>query len=303
MDRNQKSAVCWILSDSFILSLMLLLGGILGKSVSPFQVVFLVNAMAAIAAIALFSKGQWENIRPTNMSLHVFRGALGVSSTVCLFYALQYLSLAEVTAINFFVPLITSVLSVYIFKEKPKHYVYGAIVLNLAGVLLMLSPKLLNEVGNSESPLTGLAFSLCAVTALVIYNVNLKRIGNAEKVIPQMVFGPLYSALLLLPVMYFVWTPLDTGSWLLIMVYGALLITKLAARFFAFNKSDLSKLMPLEYAQILFSSILGYFFLNQTQSVLGLVGIALIVLSSVSHLLFMHFENKQINDSSLGGSQ
>ena len=136
----------------------------------------------------------------------------------------------------------------------------------------------------------GLIFALSAVAILVIYNINLKKIGNAEKVVPQMVFAPLYSAIILLPVAIFVWKPLDTNSALLIMLYGGLLITKLAARFFAFNKSDLSKLMPLEYAQILFSSILGYIFLQQTQTLLGITGIVLIVLSSIAHVLFMHFE-------------
>lgn len=290
MASKESTAVIWMLSDSFILSVMLLIGGFLGKSISPFQVVFLVNVMAAFAAIALFSKGKWENIKPQQMKLHIFRGLLGVSSTICLFYALQYLSLAEVTAINFFVPLITSILSVFIFREKPKAYVYIAIILNLAGVMMLLSPKLMASQVTQQNLYLGLIFTLSAVAILVIYNINLKKIGNAEKVVPQMVFAPLYSAVILLPVAIFVWKPLDTTSVLLIMLYGGLLVTKLAARFFAFNKSDLSKLMPLEYAQILFSSILGYIFLQQTQTLLGVAGIVLIVLSSLAHVLFMRFE-------------
>lgn len=290
MDNRQSIAIFWILSDSFILSLMLLIGGFLGQSISPFQVVFLVNVIAAFVAITLFSKGKWDNIKPQKMELHIFRGMLGVSSTVCLFYALQYLSLTEITAIKFFVPLITSILSIFIFKEKPKTYIYIAIMLNLAGVIMMLYPKLTVDQEAQTSPFIGLIFALSAVTVLVIYNINLKKIGNAERVVPQMVFGPLYSAIILLPVTIFVWKPLDTSSWILIGLYGGLLITKLAARFFAFNKSDLSKLMPLEYAQILFSSILGYIFLHQTQTPLGMAGIILIVLSSFSHILFMYLE-------------
>lgn len=278
-------AMLWKLLDSFILSVLLLLGTLLAKDSNPLQVVFLVNLLAATFAVVCCSNGQWERIKPSKPHLHFLRGLLGVSSTVCLLWALQYLHFAEVTAIGFLTPALTAVLALWLFGEQKRWTDFIVLILNLLGVLLILSPYLLTPTESaSQQSWLGIAFSLMAVVLLVIYNINLKKIGEQDSVVAQMVFGPLCSACLLLPLMYWWWQPLSLQAWGLLGLYGALLTIKLAARYWSFQQSQLSRLMPLEYSQMLFSAGLGYVFLQQSLGALAIAGIVVILCSSLAHL-------------------
>ncbi|HEH9402063.1 TPA: DMT family transporter [Aeromonas sobria] len=278
-------AMLWKLLDSFILSVLLLLGTLLAKDSNPLQVVFLVNLLAATFAIICCSHGQWQRIKPSKPSLHFIRGLLGVTSTVCLLWALQYLHFAEVTAIGFLTPALTAVLALWLFGEQKRWTDFIVLALNMVGVFLILSPYLSSPADMSDqNSWIGILFSLLAVLLLVIYNINLKKIGEQDTVVAQMVFGPLCSACLLLPLMYWWWQPLSLQAWGLLGLYGALLTVKLAARYWSFQQSQLSRLMPLEYSQMLFSAALGYLFLGQSLGALAIAGILVILCSSLTHL-------------------
>ena len=294
---NRLIGGAWMLTDALIMSLLLLVGGILSSQTNPLQVVFVVNTLAALFALIIFSKGRWIYIRPNKPRLHLYRGLLGVCSTSCIFWALQQLTLIEVTAINFLVPILTSLASVFLFKEKPQIAIFISLFVSLLGVLLILYPDFSQrDVATNRDIYKGLLFSSGAVITLVVYNINLKNIGNQEKVIPQMIFGPAFSALILLPVVIDLWKPLNPMAWRLAALYGLLLMLKLAVRFWAFQKSDVLFLMPFEYSQMLFSSLLGYFFLAQGISIYSIAGMFL-VFSSNAFLFRSQFAK---SGSSLG---
>ncbi len=278
-------AMLWKLLDSLILSVLLLLGAVLATESNPLQVVFLVNLLAASFALLFCSGGQWQRIKPAKPALHLIRGVLGVSSTVCLLSALQYLQVAEVTAISFLTPALTAVLAIRLLGEPIRRSDVLVLVFSMVGVFLMFVPELTETteaMGQQRWP--GVLFCLLAVLLLVIYNLNLKKIGEQDTVVAQMVFGPCCSAVLLLPLMYWWWQPLSLQAYGLLLLYGALLTVKLAARYWSFRLSPLSQLMPLEYSQLLFSAGLAYLLLGQSLGRVAMVGMLLIMASSLIHM-------------------
>jgi drug/metabolite transporter (DMT)-like permease len=278
-------AMLWKLLDSLILSVLLLLGTVLATEVNPLQVVFLVNLLAATFALLFCSGGQWQRIKPAKPALHLIRGVLGVSSTVCLLSALQYLQVAEVTAISFLTPACTAVLAIRLLGEQIRRSDVLVLVCSLVGVLLMLVPELTETTqAMDQQRWPGILFCLLAVLLLVIYNLNLKKIGEQDTVVAQMVFGPFCSAALLLPLMYWWWQPLSWQACGLLLLYSALLTVKLAARYWSFRLSPLSQLMPLEYSQLLFSAGLAYLLLGQSLGWVAMAGMLLIMASSLIHL-------------------
>ena len=62
-----------MLTDALMMSLLLLVGGILSSQTNPLQVVFVVNTLAALFALIIFSKGRWIHIRPNKPRLHLYR--------------------------------------------------------------------------------------------------------------------------------------------------------------------------------------------------------------------------------------
>ncbi len=275
----------WKVLDSALLSIMLMIGALLGGAVTPFQSVFIINALTAAIAVIAFSKGQWSRIRPRYWALHVKRGILGVVSTVCLFYALRHLDLAEITAIGFLHPALTSLMSAWLLGESFRRLDMVVLVASLAGVGLMLLPSIqLNHLAGARNAMIGVGLAMGSVTALVAYNLNLKVIGEKETVLAQMVWGPVASAVLLMPAAVLLWATVPVQSLAAIVVYAALLVVKLAARYWAFRGARLTAIMPLEYSQLIFSAILGYLFLGESIHLVSGLGMVLLVATNALHI-------------------
>ncbi len=129
------------------------------------------------------------------------------------------------TAISFLTPALTAVLAIRLLGEQICRSDVLVLVFSLVGVLLMLVPEFIETTQTMDQQRwPGIFFCLLVVVLLVIYNVNLKKIGEQDTGYrSHMVFGPCCSAALLLPLMYWWWQPLSLQACGLPPLYSALL--------------------------------------------------------------------------------
>ncbi|WP_317202078.1 DMT family transporter [Janthinobacterium sp.] len=281
MQNKNLGGICWMVLDAMIMSLILLCGKVLGEQgYHPLQIIFIATALAALLNTALFSRGQWGAIRPQRPMLHVRRAVLSCASTACMLSALQSLTLFEVSAISLLIPVLTAAAALLVLREAPTAALGLSTLLSCAGVATLLAAKY-EPAAPSHSLLIGGAFGAAAVLTAVLNNLNLKKIGREEALVPQMIFGPACSALLLLPAMFFVWRPLPAEACWAMGLYGALVAARMLTRYRAFRHADLSTLMPVEYSQLLFSALLAYAFFGQTVTPQGGAGMALVVIGGL----------------------
>ncbi|MDC8756589.1 DMT family transporter [Janthinobacterium fluminis] len=276
MQNKNLSGICWMVLDAMIMSLMLLCGKALGDlAYHPLQIVFLATLLAAVFNTALFFRGQWQQIRPQRPFLHLRRALLSVASTACLLSALQSLSLFEVSAFSLLIPVLTGMTSIVVLRESPSGALWLSTAVSVAGVALLLAARY-NHATLPHPILAGVAFGTAAVLTAVLNNLNMKKIGREEALIPQMIFGPACSALLLLPAMFFVWQPLRAPAHCSLLLYGLLLAARMVTRYRAFHRADLSALMPIEYTQLLFSALFAYAFFGQRVTFVAGIGMVLV---------------------------
>ena len=89
----------------------------------------------------LFKGEKFSNLRTTDRPLlQILRPALLVCSISSLFIGLTYLPIAEATAIGFVAPLFITALSVPILKEQVDLHRWGAVVVGLVGVVVIIRP-------------------------------------------------------------------------------------------------------------------------------------------------------------------
>ena len=100
---------------------------------------------------------------------------------ICAFYAFSVLPLAQVYALIFAMPLLITVLSIPILKEKVSVHRWSAVLIGLAGVLVVLRP------GSSEFTL-GHAAALAAACFAALGSVILRRVGRQERSVVIMLY-------------------------------------------------------------------------------------------------------------------
>jgi drug/metabolite transporter (DMT)-like permease len=104
---------------------------------------------------------------------HAKRAVSQFGSMMCIFVAFQQLPLASVTAIGFAAPLITTLLSIVILKDRVGIHRWSALIVGFAGVLLITHP-------GSGTLQIGALFALANATLISTVAIAIRQMSRTE---------------------------------------------------------------------------------------------------------------------------
>lgn len=206
----------------------------------------------------------------TRRKLLIFRGLAGSVGLVAFFYTLQTIPLATAVTINYLAPIFTTILGIFIVKERvrAKQFLYFGI--SFAGVVIIqgFDPR----IGMIE---TGIGV-LAALAMGVAYNI-IRKLKNSEHPLVIMFYFPLITVPIALLVSYFVWVPPVGTDWLVLLAIG--LLTQFAQYFMtlAYQNAQLSKVASLSYLGIVYALGFGFFIFGETFTIMTYLGMAFVL--------------------------
>jgi drug/metabolite transporter (DMT)-like permease len=236
------------------------------------QVTFLRGA-ASLPFLLLGSAmfGQWRDLIPRRLVLHVVRGVLGVVTLWFFVYAVRFLSLADTYSIFMSAPLLITALSVPMLGEHVGWRRWVAVVVGLAGVLIVLKPS-----GQGFITLGGLAalasavgYALSALTIRVLSRTD----SNAATIFWSLLFVTLISGTLA----SFQWIGMRWEHWPWVMAVG---LSGAVGQYFitrAFRMATPATLAPIEYTALVWGMIFDYVLWLTLPSARMLIGASIIV--------------------------
>jgi drug/metabolite transporter (DMT)-like permease len=147
---------------------------VLGSSYSPIQIVFFSVLLSfPLATLSLMRDATPGTLKPRHPWWMLTRTVAAVITGFCAFYAFSVLPLAQVYAILFASPLLITILAVPILGEKV-HLRRGlAVLVGLAGVMIVLRP------GSTQLEL-GHAAALAAAVGGSLTSIIVRKIGAEE---------------------------------------------------------------------------------------------------------------------------
>ncbi len=176
--------------------------------------------------------------------LHLVRGLLGVFMLGAFVFALKYMPLAEAYSLFFVAPLLITALAVPLLGERVGWRRWAAIVVGLAGTVVVLRPS-----GAGMVSLGGLAV-LGAAFAYALSAIAVRVLGRSDST-QSMVFWLLLVLALFATVLAWPhWQPVQRAHWPLL---GALGLTGALGQWGiteAFRRSPASVIAPLEYTAL-----------------------------------------------------
>jgi len=202
----------------------------------------------------------WGNNKP----LLIARGIVGTVALVCFFYAVTTLPLAEATLLQYFYPVFTSILAFLILRERVMKSTMVSIIISLAGLLIMVEPGLLlggalqpTEALPTNGIIVALLGSLGTGTAYVIVR-KLSKTEAPSVIIFYFPFIALPVSLLLLRNRFIM--PDEGTTWILLLLVG--IFTQIAqfCLTMAIKHEEAARAAAYSYAQIVFSTIIGWAF-------------------------------------------
>ncbi|SHF30981.1 Permease of the drug/metabolite transporter (DMT) superfamily [Kaistia soli DSM 19436] len=114
---------------------------VLSSHYSVFQLVVTQASFALIPlAIMLLREGGLRDIRVRHPRLVMLRGLLAGTGTIFGFFSFSQLPLAETYSIFFCTPILVTVLSIPILGERVGLHRWGAVIVGLIGIVVMVRP-------------------------------------------------------------------------------------------------------------------------------------------------------------------
>lgn len=226
---------------------------------------------------------QFILLRSGQPTLQIARSGFLVVSISSLFVSLTYLPIAEATAIGFTGPLFITALSVPFLGERVGWHRWLAVVIGLAGVLVIVRP------GGSVWHWSA-SMALMGAVCFACFQLITRRLARQDHHHTTLLYtsiGGTFWASLIVP---FFWTTPTTSQLAMFLVIGAM---GAGAHFFmihAFSRAEASFLAPFNYTKLIWVAILGYLVFDDLPGLDTLIGSAII---AAAGLYVLYREGRQ----------
>ncbi|WP_299129904.1 DMT family transporter [uncultured Amaricoccus sp.] len=214
---------------------------------------------------------------------HVWRGLVGTCAMALGFTALGLLPLPEATALGYAAPLLTVIFAAMFLGEEVRVFRLAAVGVGLAGVMIVLAPRITVGPGaGAQLETIGAFAALMAAVCAAMAQVFVRKLVHSEQTAAIVFyFSVTGAALALVFTLPFGWVmpapreaALLVGAGLLGGV-GQILLTE------SYRHAEASVIAPFEYVSMLFALLLGYFVFEEVPTLPMLAGATLIVLAGL----------------------
>ncbi len=230
-------------------------------------------SLLPIVGVALWQGGP-HRLGTRRPAVQALRGVLGMGAGYGAFFAFSRLPLADVYALLFTSPLIITVLSALVLRERVDARRWLAVLAGFGGVLIMLRPT-----GGMLDPgaLGALASALCySGSALVV-----RHWGRQETAASFPFYGNVMGLLVLGPVLPFVYVAPPWRDLALMAVTGLFAGSALTCLLTAFRLAPAPVVAPFQYSQILWGVLIGLFAFGDVPSPWLAPGVAMVMASGL----------------------
>jgi len=239
-----------------------------------------------VIVIWLMARGEMASgLRTTSWRNHAVRGIVGTCAMGLGFLGLKLLPLPEVTAIRFATPIFIVIFAVVLLGERVRLIRMSAVAVGLAGVLIVMWPRLGAGFGGGNLALLGACVTLGSAALAALAQVFVKAMTGTERTTAIVFYFSATASSLSLLTIPFGWVWPVGVEWVFLVgagIVGALGQILLTA---SFRHADAGLLAPFTYVSMIWALIIGYFIFDEVPTVPMLAGAALVIAAGVAIVL------------------
>ena len=254
------------------------------------EIVFIRAAVATvIMLVVIHFEGGIRLLRTARPALHLARGLLIVVTNSCFFAAIVVMPLADAVAVFFVAPLLITALSTIFLGEKVGVRRWSAVVIGMAGVIVMLRP-------GGDSLQLILLLPMIAAVCYAVMQLITRRLGVTDRAsvmafYVHLTFVVVGAGMGLVcgdgrfevadnPSLEFLlraWSVPDAREVALLLIIGVLSAIGAYLMTQAYRTSEATVVAPFEYAALPFAMLWGLIVFGDVPDSQALLGMTLIV--------------------------
>lgn len=232
--------------------------------------IILFRSIFSLVFSFIFLRKQNIPVFGNNKKLLVLRGLVGSVGLITFFYTLQNIPLASAVTIQYLSPIFTTILGIFLLKERVRSIQFIFFGISFAGVLVVqgFDPRvnlLWGSVGLASALFSGLAYNI------------IRKLKNTEHPLVIIFYFPLVTLPIATVVSYFNWVNPEGWDWLILLWIG---MCTQAAQYFmtvAYQNANVSKVSSMTYLGMVYALFFGFLFFGETFGLMSYVGMGLVL--------------------------
>lgn len=247
--------------------------------IGPVEIVFFRSVVSFIISFVTVKRlgiSIWGN----NKKWLIIRGVAGSIGLLLFFATIQEMPLASAVAIQYTSPVFTTILGIFIVKERVFSIQWLFFAIALIGVLLIqgFDPRV-----NFDQVMFGIG---SAIASGVAYN-SIRKLKLSDHPLVIIFYFPLIT----IPItgsylLFYGWTTPNLTELTILLTIGV--ATQFAQYFMtkAYQSDELSKISSIQYLGIIFALTLGYFLFDEAYTLKSFAGILIILVGVIANIWF-----------------
>lgn len=246
------------------------------------EVVFF-RSLFALAPLVLWYgvQGRLRDMtRTRSVWLHFGRGLTGTGGMFFNYMALSWLTLAQLTAFTYAVPIFTVIFAALLLGEAVGYFRWGAVVVGFGGVLVMLIPAF--ATGSAQSPaetdafVAGAAAALFAAACSALSFIQIRRMTLREDPAAIVFWFTVLTTVLGLCSLPLGWKMPRIDEMLLLLASGIFGLLAQVLMVLALRVAKASVLAPFEYAGMLWALLVSHAVFGASTDVYTVAGAVIV---------------------------
>ncbi|MBT3990184.1 MAG: DMT family transporter [Rhodospirillaceae bacterium] len=277
VDVPQKSIllgiILTILSGSFLAMMDAISKHLMG-SLDSVQVIwsryFFQALVVTVYLLATRSRSIFKSARP---GIQLRRSAALFGATFAMYSSLQFLPLADASAVQFMAPVLVTIISGVFLKEAIGVRRYSAVFVAFCGVLLIVQPG-----GDFQWPIL---LPLFTALMMAIFLIQTRELRLHDDDYTTLFYSTLVGVIVLILIVPFFWQHPSLKEFLMMCAQGSLGAVGHLMLIKGFKHASASVLSPFLYSQLLVAVILSVTVLADPMTIGIFAGACLIVASGL----------------------
>ena len=267
-----------MIAASFFFSLMTVFVKYAGRRIPGAEMVFVRSVLALVITSVMLRRAGITGLG-NNTRLLLFRGLLGFSALLCLYYAIPRLPLAEATVIQYTNPVFVAIFAGLFLKEAIGVRESLSVGLCIVGVLLIAQPSFLFGTGSAIRPGLLVVAIGGAVLSGAAYAV-VRKLRESDHALHVILFFPLVSVPASLP--FVIANPVWPNPVEWVLLVGSAVTSQIGQVFMtrSYHMELAARASTASYSQIVFAAIWGVLLFSEVPTVWLLAGSLMVVLGT-----------------------
>lgn len=253
--------------------------GVLTKTAASQDSVFWVSFLSYLTGLLLMLPKVYKqgllSLKTDYFSYHLGRVGFGLAASILYTVSLNYIPLVNATLLFNAAPLFIPALSIFMLKQTPSSFTWGAVVLGFIGILIIIKPSisLFEQPGN----LVGLLSGICLAVAYVFIKM-LSPTDPIERILFYFFFLATCIQVAFLPFLP------DYPSWKAIffsVLAGIAFFYAQMSLVKAYEYATAAEVGTFQYSSVVFVGLLDWIIWKQIPPPSDLIGVVLVMLAGL----------------------